>query len=432
MKRQLAHMILATCLIAAAAGMAVAQTDADLSRLRDFIARNAELLDQARELVSTTSSIKARQSLEAATKLHRESVAQLNASSGGNLSRAATIARKAREVILQTVALAKHEAKLEESATRAIERASDRLEQARQLRNNRSNTDMAAANKLIEEAYTQLNRSRDNLREHLFEVSLRLAVSSEQLSSRAMTIIKRGSTDVGMAESEIAKTERLIERVGDRVATSGTPQVRQMFEEAVDLQTRAKQAYRSKQPGVAIELTQQSRRLAMRATKIYTSQANPENVAPALRFTDTLLGEARAIAAERKDDGLRRKVERAEQLQREAKQQFDAGDNDRALRLTLRAREVLRDALDSIKGEIGRNDVEPPLKGTDKFLRRVGEIVSRSDDELARDLLARARAKQETAWQAFRDSEFRNALANTRLARRLGNQALRQLGYEDL
>ena len=46
----------------------------DTDDLGDFIQRNAELLQQAKELVSKTSSVKARASLHTAGVLHAQSV----------------------------------------------------------------------------------------------------------------------------------------------------------------------------------------------------------------------------------------------------------------------------------------------------------------------------------------------------------------------
>ncbi|MCK4775321.1 MAG: hypothetical protein KAT30_11065, partial [Candidatus Krumholzibacteria bacterium] len=224
----------AVCFAALAAPTtASAQTVGDLTRLRDYINRNAELLDSARELVNATNSVKARQSLDAAAKLHQQSVSLLNTGvDSRELSRAYTVAKKAREVIHQTIGIAKREAKLEKNAVEAIERATERLERARQIRDETGTRDAAGVNRLLEEAHTQLKRSQDNLREHLFEVSLRLAVSSDEFSTRAIEIIKRTSSNIGMVEHEITRTERLLDRLREQIGMGGDSQVHRMAREA--------------------------------------------------------------------------------------------------------------------------------------------------------------------------------------------------------
>jgi F0F1-type ATP synthase membrane subunit b/b' len=423
---------LAACLAAVAPPTTVhAQTANDLSRLSDYISRNAEMLQEAKELVSGTSSVKARQSLEAAARLHQQSVSLLNTGvDSRGLSQAYTVAKKAREVIHQTIALAKREAKLEESAIKALERATSRLERARQLRDETSSRDAANVNRLLEEAHAQLKRSQDNLREHLFEVALRLAVSSDEFSNRAIGIIKNTSSNTDLIERELGKTERILDRVGEQIGMGSDSQAHRMFGEAQDLQDRAKASYRANQPGAALEFSQQARRVALRAAKTYASKANDDTVQQALRLTDALLREAHEMAKERSADRFAKQIERAEQLQSDSKRQFDKGNNEQALKTTIRARGILKDSLDGLKKEFSRDDVEPALRGTDKLLNRLKEVVADAQDDLATDLLTRARSKQDKAWQSFRQGRLRAALANTRVARTLANQALRQMGYD--
>ncbi len=415
----------------AAPTTANAQTANDVTRLRDYINRNAELLNFARELVNATNSVKARRSLEAAVKLHQQSVSLLNTGvDSRELGRAYTVAKKAREVIHQTIAIAKREARLEENAIKAIERATERLERARQIRDETGTRDAAGVNRLLEEAHTQLKRSQDNLREHLFEIALRLAVSSDEFSTRAIRIIKNTSSNIDMVEHEITRTERLLDRLREQIGMGGDSQVHRMAREAADLQDRAKASYRANKPGAALELTQQALRLAMRAAKIHASQASNESVQQAIRLTDALLREAHEMAKDRNVDRFDKQLERAERLQSDSKQHFDRGNYAQALRWTLRARSILKDSVDVLKKELSREDVEPALRGTDKLLKRLGEVVERARDDVAAEFLGRARSKQDKAWQSLRQGQLRAALANTRLARRLANQALEQLGYD--
>jgi hypothetical protein len=432
MRRNSVSILVIACLAAVVLPAPVnAQNADDLSRLRDYISRNAEMLQHAKELVSATSSAKARQSLEAAARLHQQSVSLLNTGvDSRELNQAYAVAKKAREVIHQTIAVAKREARLEESAIKAIERATNRLDRARQLRDETGNRDAANVNRLLEEAHAQLKRSQDNLREHLFEVALRLAVSSDEFSNRAIGIIRNTSSNTDLIEREIGRTERILDRVGEQIGTGGDDQAHGMFGEARDLQDRAKASYRSNQPGAALELSQQARRIALRAAKTYASKANDDTVQQAIRLTDVLLREAHEMAKERSADRYAKQIKRAEQLQSDAKRQFSKSKNEQALKTTLRARGILKESLDGLKKELSRDDVEPTLRGTDKLLNRLKEVVADAQDDHATELLKRAASKQDKAWQSFRQGRLRAALANTRVARTLANQALSQLGYD--
>ncbi len=423
-----------TCfLVVLGSAPAVGQTADDLANLRDVISRNAELLMMAKELVSETNSVKARASLAAAAKLHQESIFYLNQGSGdGNLLRAGRLARQAREAILQTIALAKREAKLEENAFKAMERAAHRLEQAKQLLAESRDRDALPARKLAEEAYGLLGRAQDNMREHLFEVALRLAISSEQLSTRAIAMLKRDFSDLESIEKELEKTDRVLERVAEQFDGDADTKARRMFEEAKELQRKARISFRSDNPRRALELTRRARQLATRALKLLATRANRENVQQAIRLTDMLVAEAKEILARRDVQRLQRKIEQAEELQREAKRRFERGNFERALNLTLKARRLLREALTSVKQVLNKREVRRTLVETDEILARLRGALEGSDSDGAPELYKRARANQEKAWREFDDDRLRAALAHTKLARRLARNALRQLRDDDL
>lgn len=402
----------------------LAQATDDATRLKDQIDRNAELLQQASELVAETNSAKARSSLSVAQMLHEESVKLYDQGAGsGNLLRAAQAAQKAREAILQTIALAKRETRLEESAKKAIERATFRLEQGRQLMQNTAG-DVIAPRKLLEEARGQLQRAQHNMREHLYEVALRLAVSSEELSARAIALIKRDVTDADWVARELEKTDRVIERLAEQAGDHADPQALRMLDEAQSLQRRAKSAVAEGNPRIALELTDKARQIAMRGLRLLSSKADRENVERAIALTDQLIDRAREIAVERDAGQVERQIAQAARLQDEAKSHFRQEDYEQALRLTLRARDLLRDALGGMARDLDPGEIEMALQGTDEILTRAREAVDDYDNELAAALLERADAKQKQAWEAFRQERLRAALANTRLARRMAQRAV--------
>lgn len=425
---------LLTCLFVTASSTPLeSQASGDLTALREQVARDAELLDKARELVVETNSAKARLVLEAATKLHRQSMLLVaSVTTNTDFARAALVTKKAREAILHTIALAKREAKFEENASKAIERAENRLEQTRKLISEHDGREVQAARKLAGEAHGQLQRSRNNMREHLFEVALRLAVSSEQLSRHAIKTLRRDSADVSSVEREIEQTQRVLDRIGERMAEVNKHRAQQMYQESRELQMKAKQRLRDGERRTAFELTQEARRIAatLRATELTRSTIDRQNVERALRLTDALILEARTIATRQDTRQLSERIERADKIQARATNHFERGDDDKALKMTKKARVILKDSLSAIKRELRAEDIQSTLRETDEILVRLKEAVGQSEDALANELFARAQSKQRRAWKEFEEEKLRAALANTRLARRLANRSFRQLGNE--
>ena len=183
---------------------------------------------------------------------------------------------------------------------------------------------------------------------------------------------------------------------------------------------------------MAIELTEQARNVAMRALKLLVSRANRGNVEQAIRLTDMLIEEAAEIAAERDAPRLTKKVVEARQKQDQAKGLFDRGNYENAFKMTLRARNILKDALGSIKQALNENEIQATLVETDDVLSRLRDALADSDDAVATELYVSALARQEKAWESFRENRLRAALANTKLARKLARRAMRQLNDEEI
>ena len=430
MKRAIA---LITLIIAVAmtygATPTVAQTNDDVSSLIEFIQQNEELLVQARELVLQTSSVKARSSLQAGTQLHNESKKLVDAGIGdGRYARAAELARRARETLLQTISIARREAKIAERAQTAIERASFRLDDARQRLS--ASPDSQAARKLSEEAHGQLQRAEHNMREHLYESALRLAISSNELSERAIALLKGDIDNPDALLREIEKTDRVIERVGEQVTPDSPQNARQLLDEAQNLQLKAKEQVRGDRPRAALDMTRRAREMAMRAMRLIAGTADRDNVEQALHLTDVLVGEAQEIAAEQSIEALSQRVAQAEALQDKARMQFIDGNHDQALKMTLRAREILKDALARVKKALNRDEVLAALEQTDALLSRAANQIAESNDDTAKEILARAQGQQDRAWNEFRNEQLRAALTHSRLARNLAQRALRQAGDE--
>jgi tetratricopeptide (TPR) repeat protein len=410
--------------LAAALGPVSARAQTvDAANVREFIERNAELLDVAATLVAETNSTKARGSLETARSLHVQSVKLLEES---RPALAARVALRTREVIQQTIAIAKREARLEEQAMKAIERAAIRLEQARTAFEDAGSGD-AAARRLILEANDNLRRAREQLQQHTFEVSLNLAESSASLSLRALRLLRRELVDADEVQDEIERTEQVLERLAD-VRPTLPPTLVNLSNRAIELQAQARAGVVTGDVALARERTLAARSLALRALRVASGgEASAENVQRAVAITDDILERARELAPETGDRNVVARIAEASRAQELARHSLEQSEFETALRQTMRARAMIRDALGS-GGSVDVGAVETALARTDELLGRLQNAVESHDDARAGDVLRRARAHQEEARHAFADRDPRRALALTKVANNLAREGLRLLG----
>lgn len=399
------------------------------------LTRNQEMLAEAFSLVNQTNSIKARSSLRTAAFIQGQARQMFNQAEellrNGKallayqaMVKAKDLVFKAREAILRTIALAKEEARKEHSALRAMEMARKRLEEAESAA--RETDSRGATRKMLEQARIQLERARDNMREHLYGVAFQLARSSEDLSSRALALMRRGRQLRENLSAELDKTEAIVERLAERLERSPDPWAQALLRQARKLQQKARRAAKEGRPRLALEMTLRSRETAFRALRTISSTPEREAVLAALGLTDQLLERAADMGADHKA------LARALTLQQKARRALDRGDATRAMRLTRKARDAARKALRREERPLRVEGVKKALEKTDRLLAQVKEQIQGSSDEQASALYTRATRRQAEAWKELEAGRLKRALAQTRLAATLAREALEEIGDEKL
>lgn len=395
----------------------------DGTQVREFIARNGELLGEATALVQETNSVKARGLLATATSLHAQSLGLLDQNQPLMAGR---VALRAREVIQQTISVARREARIEGQAARMMERAAMRLEQARAAFEEAGHDDLNVR-RLIVESTDNLRRAREQMQEHMFETALRLAESSLTMSTRAMRLMRRDGRGPDLAE-EIDRTQRVIDRVTESRPLPD-PALERMIDQAIELQRRATRSAEQGEPAVAVEETRGARNLALRALRAggAAGASSQDEALRALALTDDILEGARGVLAESPDDAVARRIEDASRRQEDARRALDTGDYPRALALTGAARDAVRAALRSVDVTVDPAAVEAALARTDDAIARLRDALAGGGHEGARGFLERATARQRDARGALGDGAPKRALALTRVAHNLARSGLSAL-----
>lgn len=151
-------------------------------------------------------------------------------------------------------------------------------------------------------------------------------------------------------EAILAKTSRLLERVRLALAETGNQRSLELLRKALELQTRARNTYGSRELRIALKLTMAAREMAFRALEIGLGSASREVVEQALAATSEMLDDwAGQLADETADTEAARLLDQARSLQQTAREQLAAGQNSAALNSTNRARRLLQRAIELIQ-----------------------------------------------------------------------------------
>jgi hypothetical protein len=151
-----------------------------------------------------------------------------------------------------------------------------------------------------------------------------------------------------------------------------------------------------------------------------------KRVGHAIRVTDKALFRATKLAHKAKD-GVEAfpRLRRAFELQEDAKQALANGRHEQAMKLTLRARdligETLRAALDSADIQEVKERFATFWKQTNRIIKRIEKVIDPAANPKAAKLLRMAKEEQRKAKELAENHPYR-ALDHARKARRIVNQ----------
>jgi len=227
-------------------------------------------------------------------------------------------------------------------------------------------------------------------------------------------------------QDEIDITDRRIQQAQELLTGAPNLNAQAEVDQAVALQSLAKEAYAQARYATAGRATFDARLHADRAVAILRGLPDPGRVRDQLDRTHEILDRARDRLSHCDNSGARELLRIAIDMQGRADASFGETRYLAALQLTMSARERGLRALQLCNaGESLDETVASALQRTDDLLSRVHEHVDPSDHERARQLLANADNQQSRAKTEAQAGRSGVALRFTRMAREQAQRAER-------
>ena len=218
----------------------------------------------------------------------------------------------------------------------AIELTDRRIQLAQDLLAETPNAQAAAE---VDQAVALQAMAKTAFGEARYAAASRATFDARIHADRAIALL-RGLPDPGRVEEQLQRTREILDRARERLANCDVPMARDLLRTALDMQTRAEQAYRETRYLAALQLTTSARDRGMRALRLCnSSESLEETLATALQRTDEVLARAHEVVDAEGSDHARRLLANAEALQSRARAEAGSGRHRLALSLTRQARE---------------------------------------------------------------------------------------------
>jgi len=232
---------------------------------------------------------------------------------------------------------------------------------------------------------------------------------------------------------ELEKTDAIIERATEAIGESGSRIAEQRLSNAVTLQEKAWDRYRSGMLKQAATLTINARELAIKAIGVAQSaEERSELVQREIERTDELIRKSEERTNISESERAFVLLESAVKAQTEAREFFRANRMRIALTVTLNARETARKALELADAvETAQDRLQRELDRTDQLIQKAQETATGiSANGQIGNLLQQAENLQQKAKLEYSEGRHRIALEETQRARDLAVEALELMEQE--
>lgn len=288
-------------------------------------------------------------------------------------------------------------------------------------------TDSQRARELVEMAVGIQSNAWEQYRAGGTVAAARLTGEARALATRAIGMARDDASLQNRARHETEKAHRALARAREMIGGGGEPQAIRLLEQAGGMIDRAQVSYGEQHYQAALRLAVSAQQLIRQAVGMLGDGPadTGSRILRELERTDHLIERTSPIVTESGNPEALRMFEHGKDLQMRAWEAFRADRLRAAAASTREARNAVNRARSLAQGPIDPAMVERALGETDRVLAHAADLISDSGSESAAGILERAKSHQMKARRFQDEGSYRQALAETRVARSLAKRAIR-------
>jgi len=268
-------------------GIALAQPELS-SRIEGELDRTDRIIERAKDQAGVTTSTNDRvtQLLRQAEKLQGDARETYKPNDRRTWAAAMKLTMSARDLARRALESGEIDVKAHESIRDLLESTKDLIDRAATIVGEHGD---AEAKKLLDSGIWQLDRAQDAYHDENYRKAIRLAASASDLVQRA---IQRARADTSggppSLDRALERTDTLIDELRAGIAENSNSNARDLLDQAVELQSRARKVMLSQRPGMALRLTAQAGQSALDGLLLLARNPSRGDVERALAVVDQL------------------------------------------------------------------------------------------------------------------------------------------------
>jgi len=316
--------------------------DSQQEHLQQYIERNAELLDWARDVVRETENRPAARVFEEAANLHRRSIRLLE---DNHPRMSFNTAKSCRTAIRNSVRLARESMGFDERFRLRTERFRDQharlLEKAREASNQRAVNFLRRSEGMAIRAHEQYQQGDSRL-------AFKMLEQAEELMNRAGRMLA-GENGPERLDNRIEMARMAIDRARETLMESANPAARKLLDESEHALGRALDFRDQGQPDSALQMANMALRLANRAISAIDGGPGAESVQRQVERWDERFERVSAMVRDLGNEAASRLLQRAREQRGRAAESLAQEEFEPALRQIRAAHDLLTQAEDMVR-----------------------------------------------------------------------------------
>jgi hypothetical protein len=268
------------------------------------------------------------------------------------------------------------------------------------------------------------DRAWQSYRESRLVLAGRLTLEARRFAVRAVGFARSDGSLEGRARRELEVADTMLRSAFEEMAGARNDASIRLLEEARAQIDRGRRQLGEQHFEASLRLALSAERIVRQALELNSGEGGPGRAERELERTDASLERARASAQGSNDAEAVLLLERAVELQGSAWEAFRAGQPRVAVAHTREARSLASRVSLRVTGSFSAERVAHEIETTSLAIEHAQGAIESSSAAAAASILETSRTHQARATELLGTGDFRRALAQTLVARRLASRAL--------
>ncbi|MGB7061350.1 MAG: hypothetical protein WBF13_03240 [Candidatus Zixiibacteriota bacterium] len=317
------------------------------------------------------------------------------------------------------------DAQLRENAKRELEKTDAVIDRARDAVSESRNL---KAEGLLQMAVALQGEATNKFHGMRYRWTIELTLQAREKAYGAIGFTRRDEENQNLVSKAIERTDHVMSKAKEVATGVENRRVLSLLEMAVNHQHKAKEFFREHKLKMALKFTMKAREMAQKLLNLANGERGLDRLASReLENTHRFIEKASTLIQKSQVQEAERLLEQARNMQGKAGDMADEKRYAEAIKNAEKANELAQKALRLVEEDVTPQMVENAIQQNERLIEKATERMTASVGQEAKATFEKGLSHQSRAKEYYGDGDFKAALTEAKVARRLISRALEMI-----